>query len=758
MQIKSYLSETEIHRHIRLMTLSALAAAAILLAFVLATTHMTQRVFDSSYRAQVQAYNYEFALAVKKQSTGDMNTLNTLTQFIHSEKDLSKRNVRSSQTDSQFDLIGFWDTDGGNSQVSLSGTRIFSHFNNMYPEIQKVVISAWNGQSAISEPFFDDRLNQSSIAYAAPVLDSNGQPVAAISATKNLNSFDALLSQLNFHMPNVNLFLVNKNGFVMANNNNIFDITHLDNIKSIRGLSPSIIKEIDNALTTGKDYTTHFSYQNSDYTMNLIPMDYQGWFTTYIDHTVAEAAPVYASLRTLVYILMTILVIIVLSGGAAFFIIRRSYLQQLAVAFYDPLTESYNSRKFSLELHKKLCHGNSERYSLISLGLRDFTFISDYLGQSHVNALIKLISEGIQEMESLVQFCRSQDDRFYILLNTTDHEQITAQLQKFFQEIAAIFEQTFSLFPVTFQAGVVISGTADNEKTLTRKADFVLGQITKSYTHVVRFYDENSYQSELNIKQLEIDMRPALEHGEFKLYLQPKIDLKSRRISAAEALVRWQKPDGSMIFPGAFIPLFENNGFCAELDLYIFEQVCKQIRKWLDEGKEPIPISVNQSKLLLFRPNYIESVQSLLQRYQVPSHCIIIEILESIVAQDVVELNDYMKKLRSIGLSISMDDFGAGYSSLNMLSSLEVDEIKFDKEFLLEPDAAKKEKNKIILCHLMNLAQQFKVKTVVEGVESATDVEFLSSLNCNLAQGFYFNKPIDLETFDKTYMQEQQRE
>ncbi len=746
------ISDRDIRRHFKLMTLTALGAAALLCIFVLVVMHVMQLVFESSYRAQIDAYASEFSLAVEKQSSGDLKTINTLGQFIRSGDDLTDRYVRSRQNYNDFETIGFWGITGMSSQISLSGITTYSHFNNLSPEVQQAVIAAWNGKLNISAPYYDQRLGAACIVYAAPVHDDADAIIGAITATKALRTFDQLLTQLNISLPNVSLFLVNVTGDVLANNSNIFDVTHLDNLQSSGVLDADLRAAVNQSLQSGRAYHADFVYQDQDYSITLSPLHYQGWFTAYIDHHDMQAAPIYSSMLTLVQILLSVLVLLVIAGGAVFFTMRRSYLKQLSLAYYDPLTQAYNLRRFSLELHKILRSDPAE-YSLISLEVRDFHFISEYLGEHDYSSLLVLISRSLGQLPHMSLSCRSENAHFYVLLKDTDAERIEQELTEKFDSISAEFERRLSLFPLIFSAGAVRGHRGDDDKLLRSRADFALHQIPRGYAHAIRFYDEQSYQSELKLKQLEHDMRPALANDEFKLFLQPKFDLHTRRITAAEALVRWIKPDGTMIFPGDFIPLFERNGFCAELDLYIFEQVCRQIRKWIDEGRTPLKISVNQSKLLLFRPNYIELVQNLIQRYAIPAHCIIIEILESIMAQDLLELNDYIKRLRAIGLSVSMDDFGAGYSSLNVLSALEIDEIKFDKEFLLETDQEKKEKNKLILTHLLRLAQQFNAQTVVEGVESADDVAFLQEKGCTLAQGFYFNKPIDLKTFDELYMQ-----
>lgn len=165
------------------------------------------------------------------------------------------------------------------------------------------------------------------------------------------------------------------------------------------------------------------------------------------------------------------------------------------------------------------------------------------------------------------------------------------------------------------------------------------------------------------------------------MYLQPKIDLTSGRLGGAEALVRWTTGTGRMLYPDQFIPLFEQNGFSVSLDLYMVECACKQLRAWLDQGIQPPPLSVNQSKLLLFEADYIQNLERLIERYQIPASWITLEILEGLALENAGELNARISQLQATGFRISMDDFGSGYSSLNTLNSLQIDELKLDRGF-----------------------------------------------------------------------------
>ena len=212
--------------------------------------------------------------------------------------------------------------------------------------------------------------------------------------------------------------------------------------------------------------------------------------------------------------------------------------------------------------------------------------------------------------------------------------------------------------------------------------------------------------------------------------------------------MRWIKEDGNMIFPGDFIPLFEQNGFCTELDMYMMEQVCRQIRFWMDEYGAEISVSVNQSKLLFYQDGYVEKLCEIIERYHVPAHLITLEILEGMALEDAKRLNDKLSELKEKGFKISMDDFGSGYSSFNTLSSLDIDELKLDRGFLMEMHGSRKERRQIVLEQIAQLARKMEIITVAEGVETFTQVEFLRNADCDMVQGYVFSKPLSIENFE----------
>ena len=244
-------------------------------------------------------------------------------------------------------------------------------------------------------------------------------------------------------------------------------------------------------------------------------------------------------------------------------------------------------------------------------------------------------------------------------------------------------------------------------------------------------------------------MDEALANGEFKPFLQAKFNMIENHISGAEALVRWIKPDGKVVSPGDFIPVFERNGFVEKIDFYMLEEICKYLRRMIDENREVYKISVNQSRYLLNDPEYANKVKTILLKYQIPVGLIELELTETVFFHEKERMIQTMKELKNMNVDLSIDDFGSGYSSFNILKDVPFDVLKIDREFL--SDSVHTEKGKIILQKIVDMAHGLGMSVICEGVENVEQIELLVSIDCHYAQGFYYARPIPIEEFIEKY-------
>jgi len=247
--------------------------------------------------------------------------------------------------------------------------------------------------------------------------------------------------------------------------------------------------------------------------------------------------------------------------------------------------------------------------------------------------------------------------------------------------------------------------------------------------------------------EIVASMSEALEAGEFVLYVQPKVNMVTNRVVGAEALVRWIKADGSIVSPGEFIPIFEKNGFITRLDFEMLRQVLEMQSSQLKKGKRIVPISVNFSRKHQDNPNYIRTLDEMLAKYEVPTKSLEIEITESVFMYDLAPLTDSITQLKKRGLSISIDDFGAGYSSLNVLSRVKADSVKLDRQFLLDVETEQGNFTSEFLHLLINMIKQLGFKVLAEGVETEEQVRLLTDAGCSYAQGYFYAKPMPVPEF-----------
>ena len=287
--------------------------------------------------------------------------------------------------------------------------------------------------------------------------------------------------------------------------------------------------------------------------------------------------------------------------------------------------------------------------------------------------------------------------------------------------------------------------------TICDRANIAIQTIKNRYDVFYKIYDSSIRESMVQERDIISHMYDALKNEEFVVYFQPKYDIRLEKIIGTEALVRWIHPEKGFILPGVFIPIFEKNGFISALDKFVWEKVCKNLHHWIDEGHEVIPCSVNVSRADLYNPTIDEFFQKILKKYNLLPKYIHLEITESAYTENSQQMIDTIMKFKKIGFVIEMDDFGTGYSSLNMLSDLQIDILKLDLRFMNNQN---KNNNRSILSFVISLAKWLGLKVIAEGVETIEQVDFLRSLGCEYAQGFYYSRPLPQDLFESLLLKQ----
>jgi EAL domain-containing protein (putative c-di-GMP-specific phosphodiesterase class I)/GGDEF domain-containing protein len=443
-----------------------------------------------------------------------------------------------------------------------------------------------------------------------------------------------------------------------------------------------------------------------------------------------------------VHILAVAMLVIAVLGVGFFVVVERKRREELSsLAYEDPLTGGYNFASFreNVKIRKGL-----PGY-VVAMDVSEFKLINSFFGvQKGDETLLELWKILLNSVSETEMVARVNADRFVLFLQAEDREQLEKRLQDLIQQIHDISPRLNIplLFPVF---GIYYTEALDEPDKCygyaVQAKHLVKGRRDRHYA----FYDEIDYEQVLADHQLEDSFEEALEQGQFETWYQPKYSAQEEKIIGAEALVRWRKPDGTLISPGTFIPLFEKNGCIAVLDEYIFRRVCEQQKAWLDEGLSVVPVSVNISRVSLYFGDIVERYQEILHSYNLDSQYVQLEITESATV-DNAEIANLIERFHSAGFEMLLDDFGSGYSSLASLNTLRFDTLKLDKSLI---DYIGDENGEKLLEHITKLGQSLGLHITAEGVETHSQLIFLKNLQCDDIQGYYFSKPLPMDEYQK---------
>ncbi|MDD2979340.1 MAG: EAL domain-containing protein [Hespellia sp.] len=427
------------------------------------------------------------------------------------------------------------------------------------------------------------------------------------------------------------------------------------------------------------------------------------------------------------------------------------YQKMQKIAAHDPLTGLHNRARMFEKTRRMVDEHPECRFQFCRVDIDHFALYNSAFGEEEGDKLLCYIADIFYEMAQqydLVTVGRISADIFCACVSYEEetiwiNEQI-AYVQKKLKEYKKDY-----LLEVSVGIYVIDEPELSVEEFYLR-ASMGAQKCKSQYGKHVGYYDDSLGRRVSEDIAISNDMETALVQKQFVVYLQPKVELDCDTCCGAEALVRWEHPVRGLISPGVFIPLFERNGFIAQLDYYVWESTCQFIRGWLDQGVTPMPISVNISRISLYNPELVKILIHLVSKYGFDVSLLQLEITESAYMTSPELMQETIAKLHEAGFTILMDDFGSGYSSLNTLKEIEVDILKIDMKFLpVEKDV---EKAEIILASIIRMANWLGMSVVVEGVETRSQRDFLEGAGCNCVQGYYYAKPMPREAFESNYI------
>ncbi len=413
----------------------------------------------------------------------------------------------------------------------------------------------------------------------------------------------------------------------------------------------------------------------------------------------------------------------------------------LKMTQYDPLTGLLNRRAFCRTVDS-ICESDPDGvkkglYSIIYFDITRFKAINDIFGMDEGDRLLKYIADVIKRKSTNNDNSGRISSDKYVLFTNNYHvtpEDIIDQLYEAISSYDLPFE-------VSFNAGIYITNDEHLPcETMIDRAILAQSSVKGSFTHRAARFNHEMRNAMLSEQEIVGMMRIALTNKNFVVYYQPQYNHSTGMLVGAEALVRWCHPDKGLISPGVFIPIFEKNGFITHLDLYVFEEVCIFLRKSIDSKHSVVPIGTNFSRYDIFLPDFVERLESIRQKYDIPVKYLRIELTESAVFGSSQHANHVIEQLHEHGYVVEMDDFGSGYSSLNVLKDIELDVIKLDMKFLHEENGTNK--GGTILSSIVRMAKWLNIPVIAEGVEHVKQADFLRSIGCNYIQGYLYSRPL----------------
>lgn len=427
----------------------------------------------------------------------------------------------------------------------------------------------------------------------------------------------------------------------------------------------------------------------------------------------------------------------------------RSYASTIAkdLSMLDNDLMVYPLTFFLATVKNLIRQGRIGEFGGVYFNLRHFSSINDRFGRDCATNIMRLFIHGIQEKILYEEcICRVGGDNFVVLFKK-DNLNI---IKNYLSGMPITFNDVDETVTVTTTAGYYMIPEATESATDVMDRISTAYQLAKSvYKRPFLFYDDEIMQHQTHVKEIEMMFPSAIENEEFKVFYQPKTQLNNYQLAGAEALCRWFR-NGKVISPGEFIPVLEGSKAICTLDFYMLDHVCRDIRRWLDEGREAVKVSVNLSRLHLGDEDLLESILRIIDKYKVPHHFIEIELTETTTDVDYKELKKIVYGLREQDISTSVDDFGVGYSSLNLIREMPWNVLKIDKSFLPTQEEEDKDPSKVkMLRHIITMSQDLGLECIVEGVETAEQVKLLKDCKCYLAQGFYFDRPLPVKEFEQ---------
>ena len=604
------------------------------------------------------------------------------------------------------------------------------------------------GETVIAGPVQNPYGEENLIVIASPIF-VYGKAQAAIFATHPTSYYERLLEISKFGGHGYS-YIVNNDGAL------IIKSTHHEAVKTaknlleyMRGIYFEKPKNIDifvNELMSGKSGIASLKVKGEHKFMAYIPLGVNDWYLLFVVPTqpfmgkVNQVMIMSVALCAEIILIFTLLMLRIKKAE------RKSKNALYLNAFIDPLTECGNLNKLKMDLNKILSENKQGNLAMALLDIDKFKVINELYGFRQGDMVLIHIANVLKEhLRGRETFARLSGDKFLLVLEYENKEDIDSRIKDIYKDIKNCYASTDLNYEIVVNCGIFPIERDLPFYLMLDRVNLACSEVKKKKSPNFSFYRDLSRKQILTEKSIENSMREALAEEQFKIYFQPKVNLKTLKMEGAEILVRWMHPAKGLIMPDIFIPIFESNGFILDLDMFMLKNSAKELRSCMDEGLEPVHLAINFSRLHINNPKFCEEFKQTADFYKIPPNLLEAEITESTLLDNLDKMEEVIKQFHKEGYLIAIDDFGAGYSSLNVMKSLHFDTLKLDKEFLNTQENNQRAKE--IIAGTVKMLKSLNITIVAEGVETREQALFLRDIGCDMGQGYLFSKPVPIEEF-----------
>ncbi len=721
-----------------IVTVCSIVVLAVMIYF---DSMIVQNEFNDYGFKEIEKIKVEIEVDLENNIEESEDDLSLVAEFAEKNDVTEQTAVEFLNTQSQvqeFESLFYVDLNGDG--VSADGTtRSFSN--------SEAFKGALNDEFVITNPTISSITGEYVLEVAVPVFEN--EEIAAVLISEN--SIQEIYDNIYSLMGKIgHAYIVDRQANIIFSTDSSFIQSNTLDDESLFFLNNQNIRTIYDDLKNGVGGNMSFELDGSDAMLLYTPIDLTPWSLMLavdqgmINDTLLE------SVNSVIYLCIGSILILVAFTLYTWYTRRRLLRSIEKSAYIDTLTEIPNVTKLKIDMQNILSKNKDEKYSIIKMDIDNFNAINELFSVEIGNRVLKAfknIRDSVDEPSLII--ARLGGDEFFLFSGNGFLDDMETRTH--------IYEAQYNmLIPELgdYRIGLkygryhIEPGETDVDDIIN-KASMAHKMAKDKKEKIIYDYDDNYKKMLMESGEIINTMKSALENKEFKLYLQPKFSTGDERLIGAEALVRWIKDDGTIVYPDKFIPLMEKTGFITELDRYMLENACKLIRGWIDAKTGYLPISVNFSRLNLLNKDFVSNISEIIDRHDIPHGFIEVEITESTMIEQEEKIEKLFTHLHKAGFRISIDDFGSGFSSLGLLKNLKADVLKLDKAFFNNKrDVVRGD---VIIDGIIKLAQSLNMYVVAEGVEEEEQVDFLNNIGCDAIQGYYYSKPIPCVEFEAKY-------